>query len=391
MQESGLFKKHYPQLDLVRAVAITLTMLVHFSKRAFALPAESVLTRFFHWGWNGVTLFFVLSGFLIGGQLLEAASENRLDFKEFYMKRFWRIFPPYYFSLCVVLAIYFAGVAGFFKYAVTGAATASEVLRDSAYHVFYLQNYAPVGSNLLNGVYWSLAVEEQFYILAPFLIYLFSSAGSRIMLPGIVSLIILGSLSRLLLYSPYGNWTLDFLRPFHTRYDGLLFGVLAAHVFLRHRDRLLNSPRLRALIFSLAAASLLICLVYGGQEMGYFNACWQFTLTGLGFSALILWVMVSFPGRRLRHTTIGYVAKISYSMYLYHVLLIAPVAIIAESISYDKKSPAHFLMFFSLYYFAVLFVSGAVYRLIDKPCLDYRKRLLEKSARSNLRPDSPCA
>lgn len=78
-----VFKKHYPELDLIRAIAITLVMLIHFSKRAFSLPQDGILTNFFHWGWNGVTLFFALSGFLIGGQIIESLSGGNSASRDF--------------------------------------------------------------------------------------------------------------------------------------------------------------------------------------------------------------------------------------------------------------------------------------------------------------------
>lgn len=86
-------------------------MLRHFGARGGALDPDASITRLILWGSQGVALFFVLSGFLIGGQILEEVSSGGFSFKRFYFKRILRIFPPYYFSLFVVSVLFFAGIA----------------------------------------------------------------------------------------------------------------------------------------------------------------------------------------------------------------------------------------------------------------------------------------
>jgi len=83
-----LFNKHYPCLDFLRAIAISLVLLVHFSSMFYPLPQDTFFVHFLLWGWNGVGLFFALSGFLIGGQIIEALQRDSFSFKKFYIKRF---------------------------------------------------------------------------------------------------------------------------------------------------------------------------------------------------------------------------------------------------------------------------------------------------------------
>src|SRR5579862_6865688 len=90
-----------PGLDHVRAAAILLVWIFHY--RLFKHP--DWLTHFGNFGWTGVDLFFVLSGYLIGGELMKnAVRERRIDFRSFYIKRFFRILPPF---LLVVAVYYF--------------------------------------------------------------------------------------------------------------------------------------------------------------------------------------------------------------------------------------------------------------------------------------------
>ena len=90
-----LFRRHYPALDFFRAVAIFMVMGNHFRDIINIIPSDTVMGSLFTMGRRGVPLFFVLSGFLIGGQILEELQAGRFSFKKFYVKRLWRILPPY--------------------------------------------------------------------------------------------------------------------------------------------------------------------------------------------------------------------------------------------------------------------------------------------------------
>src|SRR6516162_10219634 len=112
-------------------------------------------------GWTGVDLFFVLSGFLITGILLDSREAPNY-FSAFYARRVLRIFPVYYFSL---LVMYFLVMPHFAE-----ARTGESTLKTFGY-IFYLQNwFMPVG---FMAHYWSLAVEEQFYLMWPMVVFLF--------------------------------------------------------------------------------------------------------------------------------------------------------------------------------------------------------------------------
>jgi peptidoglycan/LPS O-acetylase OafA/YrhL len=155
---------HYPALDGLRGVAILL-VLIHMLNLLETQDglAAYVFYRISHAGWTGVQLFFVLSGFLITGILLDSRSaKNR--WSSFYMRRVLRIFPLYYSVLAIT----------FFVLPAAGVIPES-VAADEDHQIWlwtYLTNWAPLfgaGSKTFPH-FWSLAVEEQFYLVWPLLI-----------------------------------------------------------------------------------------------------------------------------------------------------------------------------------------------------------------------------
>lgn len=156
--------KHIPELDGVRGIAILLVLIYHFGANISA-PTKLLYyaQQGFLFGWAGVDLFFVLSGFLITGILLDAREQPRY-FSNFYIRRVLRIFPLYYLYLVLLLFLGVTGAAGW----------ASVRLEELPWYAVYLQNFRQAfGRDFFLGDHlWSLAIEEQFYMLWPFCIYL---------------------------------------------------------------------------------------------------------------------------------------------------------------------------------------------------------------------------
>ena len=149
-------KKHVPELDGVRGLAILSVLLLHAFAWSMELETWSGFPRWVELatrpGWMGVDLFFVLSGFLITGILLDSADKPHY-FRNFYARRALRILPLYYLFLILIAVCY----------------------RNSGSYVevsaFYLSNMAPIlGVAVLYGPLWSLSVEEHFYLLWPWLL-----------------------------------------------------------------------------------------------------------------------------------------------------------------------------------------------------------------------------
>ncbi len=372
-----LFRGHYPSLDLLRSTAIILVMLRHYSE-LFFIPKDMALSSFLLWGSNGVALFFALSGFLIGGQIIEELMHGDFSFRRFYFKRFWRIFPPYYFSLAVVAVVVFAGLGN--DYIVEWKGT-GDTIKSLLYHSVYLQNYH-ISSlpSIQRGIYWTLALEEQFYLIIPLLLFLLSRYRAAYMAVALAVIILFEIILRIAVYAYLDgtDYIFDhvFLHPLHMRFDSLLFGVLAAFIFIYLKKTTQGEKAWAYVFFIIGAVATGITIASGMEGASEYTARWHFTLTGLGFSALTLWGALSrvntlLPFKRF----FAAIAKLSYTMYLYHIMLLLPLVTLIDKF-YRMKNMADLFIGFVIYFILVTVISSAIYFVIDRPSMKYRKKRL---------------
>jgi peptidoglycan/LPS O-acetylase OafA/YrhL len=160
--------KRFPELDGLRGIAILMVLLEHYVAESTYGPKGSLsfmLSRVSRLGWTGVDLFFVLSGFLIGGILFDFRNSPNY-MKTFYMRRVYRILPIYYLWLALYVIVGLVGSMWIAPYH-PGAFAMSVPI---AVYVLFFQNFIfpPISrfGTYFVGPTWSLAVEEQFYLVA---------------------------------------------------------------------------------------------------------------------------------------------------------------------------------------------------------------------------------
>lgn len=286
-----------PQLDAVRGIAI-LIVLVH-NLYWFNWPPLTLVSKF---GWMGVDLFFVLSGFLITGILLDArGSENY--FRNFYARRGLRIWPLYY----LMLAFMFVAVP------LVRPQDAAEIFQRSTpwwSYPFFLQNFlvaAPALAAGSLGVSWSLAVEELFYLVWPFFVRYLSLQRLQIL-----AWVVLLISPRLRLDFLSRHW-LIYSNPF-CRLDGLMAGALLAMQVRKGGfapRRLLNL----AWITFLAGVPLAITTAaYGILWLTYSVAA----ITSTAFVYLSLFEPHRWFRALLTNRFLMFTGTISYALYLLH-------------------------------------------------------------------------
>ena len=290
---------HIAELDGLRGMSVLLVVFFHldptlYISEFFIFYDKVKLTKI------GVSLFFVLSGFLITRILIS----RPVNLKEFWLKRFWRIFPLYYLSLLVVYIIYpgnYILPALFYYYNYWGVFNAST---------------APIGP------FWSLSVEEHFYLFWPFLIKYFDNRAIRAFLLVFVVSVVSTVLTALIVEDRSirkGLLIEGTLAQMMIMSFGCLFAIYERHLekqYLYYAAWLLFIVATLCLVFDLeelykAQKYLLRNLFYASVASGVFLIC--LNKKTRSESSII--------GRVFRHQSITYIGSISYGIYVTHYVV----------------------------------------------------------------------
>jgi len=317
-------RKHQPELDGIRGIAILLVLASHAAGLLGVLPETSagyLITNLLVPGWGGVDLFFVLSGFLITGILLRTKSSVHY-FQSFYARRVLRIFPIYYLALTgtLVVAHFFPGVRELVP--LPGMGRVSYFLYLQNLPVFWQDPFMMGG---LWGVYWSLAVEEQFYTVWPLLVRLLTS---RAMLIICVVGFALELPLRLLLIQFHFGMHVGAIQFTPDRADGLFIGAaIALYMHIKRR----TVPMLWiGIAGACGVAILLYVLVKFPNELATDGHLYTIGVTAFALlgGALVAWSQhhPKWLQRLLSLAVLRQAGKYSYGMYVYHLFIFMGVS-----------------------------------------------------------------
>ena len=318
-----------PALDGLRGCAILFVLLYHYVAVPVATsyqPAGVVgrsLLALGIMGWSGVDLFFVLSGFLIGGILLDAR-ESRAYYRVFYARRFFRIVPLYALLLGVFFAcraLTTAGLTPGIRWLVIGEPDAPWWSYATFTQNFWMAAEGAFGAHFL-AVTWSLAIEEQFYLTMPLLV---RWLRSRALLFVLATLIVAAPVLRVLVYLRGDALAPYFLMP--CRADALAMGMLAAFGLRRYSSRTWIERHRRAIVALLGVLttgvvylSLLRLPIHGPVmiSVGY-------TLIALFFVTLLILTVTRSEGRLARALSQNWLrqfGQLAYCIYLTHLIVL---------------------------------------------------------------------
>lgn len=344
-------------LDLLRAFSIWLVLLQHAGLNIPGLKPIKI-------GGFGVEIFFVLSGFLIGGILfkeLDKKAPFHTTLKNFWVRRWFRILPLYYLIL-------------FFKFIVIDHSIGSNIL----YYVFFLQNNF-YGIEFLN-VSWSLVIEEWFYLFAPiflFVIYRLFKRDSYIIW-AIVLFMIFEVLLRLYFVINFDTPYKGIHPNFILRFDSLFIGVLLA--FLKNRDLPIFKKLQTPLIFIVGLAGFVGYLVFF-WSMGnpvYLIDSTYFIRT-VGFLLLPFFIGLTIPYlatikmqgesriSKYANEMITWTSLLTYAIYLVHPFMFK---YILHSDIIDV-----FILKLIMSLFATYTVAFLLYKYFENPILKYRDKI----------------
>lgn len=357
-------------LDILRALAIIFVVLSHGNN---LLPSEirRVIRVFIL---DGVSIFFVLSGFLIGGILIKLLENNNPTKKllfNFWLRRWFRTLPNYFLILiCLsVLTFIFSSLP-----------TTSTLVK----FFFFLQNLFSPHPRFFSEA-WSLSIEEWFYLIVPLsifvFIWLFKTKPKRTI--EIITILIILAVTLFRLYrfikwpefDTLREWDIVYRKQVITRLDSLMYGVLGAYIQFYVKDFWL---RFKTSFFLIG---LLLVVIYRGLYLlnyvnvaGLYQCVFSFSVTSISVLLLLPFLSNLKNGKGVLYKGITIISLISYSMYLIHLSLIKNFII--KKIPYAEFIQNAYLLSlfkYSLYWFLTISVSVIIYKYFEIPTTNWRE------------------
>ena len=350
----------YFGLDLMRTFAIILVVLSH---GAFLLEGSFLDGFPYIKIMDGVDLFFVLSGFLIGGILLKEINRQETfgiqALLKFLVRRWFRTLPNYYLILLLNVVLVYFGI----------------VKEDIS---MFNWKFLLFAHNLFDGFYgffwesWSLSVEEWFYLIFPvlslFVLKFVRPMQTYFLLS--LAMILIPLYLRHIAYDPgLDDFWFDVNRRKVVvfRLDSIAYGLLAAWInyyFLRIWKKISISS------FILGILLILLINTIDYPSTGYFSQVFLFSITPL--AAMLFLPLLSVWKSSKSHVAKGivHISRISYSMYLINLGIVA--AILRDNIKIDGGWLG--ILMYLLFWISVVFLSGLLYRYFEKPVMDLRDR-----------------
>lgn len=369
-----------PELDGLRALAILLVLARHATlafpapQKIFPIGSWDLATPFRN-GWMGVDLFFVLSGFLITFHLLRRwpARPDAATAGRYLAKRALRIAPAYYAWLLFIVIVplpHYVFSRDHLPYRL-------------AYHLAFLQDYLPADFVV---AFWTLGVEEKFYLLAPLVVVPLMRQRTQAWPLAVLALLAAAPIAaRLLVHAraeswPYPAYFLALRSPFHMSCDGLWIGAACAFVYAKWARE--GTPRPRPELLAAGAAIIGFALVVTPllQDLGRLKVAVMGSVLALGFGCLMLGVLAG-TGSRLRGLLASwpllFFSRLSYSLYLVHMVFLQSVYVALTHAFHWEDWPAggRFLLYAPCLVLVSVIVAAILHYAVEKPFLLLKDRL----------------
>jgi peptidoglycan/LPS O-acetylase OafA/YrhL len=353
-------------LDILRAWAILLVVSLHGMNYITKSNLINKISGFVHI--DGVTIFFVLSGFLIGGILIKTIDSSQFSIKglfNFWIRRWFRTLPAYYFSLFLMLFILPIIFNGYREV---------DLLFKTKY-VLFIQNFASPHPDFYPEA-WSLSIEEWFYLVVPILIFIITRIlnAKKSIATVAIFLIVAVTLYRYFKFShnPIDNYYdlhFQYLKQVVTRLDSLMYGVIGAFTSFYYASIWLKYKKVLFWIGLFMLYSLKIWgSLYGGITVNMYMAVFQTSVSSIGALFLIPMLSSIKTGSGIIFKIITFLSLISYSMYLINLSIVQKYFI--NRIGFENQ-----VMNYFAFWIITILLSYFMYNWIELPFMKIREKM----------------
>jgi peptidoglycan/LPS O-acetylase OafA/YrhL len=355
-------------LDILRAVSILCVVLAH-GNNLLSLKFNPL----YYFIFDGVSVFFVLSGFLIGRILIGILEQQGASLKtlsNFYLRRWFRTLPNYYLIL-LILAI------GWYIFVDLKP-------RDIYPYFFFSQNLFTPHYRFFPEA-WSLPVEEWFYLLVPAILFfcvgILRVSVKKTVLATAVTIILLTIAFRYFRYQDLPaldlrGWDLLFRKQVVTRMDGLMFGVLGAYAARYYAGQWVKYRKIMFFLGFVILVATQITFVTGRFGYGLYGSVFSFTTYAIGVLLLLPFLSEYRLGSGRIHKITTTISIVSYSMYLVHLSLVQ-VFMLAPLRFMGLDKTQYMLVAYPLYWLLTVTISILLYKYFEKPFMNLREKVTE--------------
>lgn len=351
-------KNHIIQLDGLRFFAILMVMFAHFAQWQF----DSIVIRSFPFVY-GVTLFFVLSGFLITRILIEnkakyeeAGRPKKSLIKAFYIRRFLRIFPVYYLTIFVLLAISLPNIREYFWWLVTYTINILQTVENA--HPENFQHF------------WSLAVEEQFYLIWPWLMLFVSRKHLEKV---IIATIFIALSSKLLFFFMNWGWLANSSFTINCMH-ALGLGALVAY-WSMYRKGFFEKLASPVITYSVIAFYALYLFVQTYFDIQILNVVFNEFFFAVGSAVIIIRASQNrfrYLGKAiLENRFVTYSGKISYGIYIFHLYVPALSLFLSKELGIRVENR---VALFIYQYFLAFLLAHLSWKYFENPINSLKSR-----------------
>lgn len=372
---SSTSSKRIPSIDGLRAVSVLIVIISHAvlsieSAETWPEPIQAIAKN----GHLGVVMFFVISGYLITTLLRkENAKYGKIDLKKFYIRRSLRIFPAFYVYLLVLVGLAYIGAVEIAKVDFGFAATYTWNYRQP----FFEGGFTPGDGVWWLGHVWSLALEEQFYLLWPAIVIALHFTKARRFA---LAVVLLSPLSRLATYALWPESRGAIGMMLHTAVDPIMLGCYMALSegepwFVALKEKLTSGWLIASVAVFLYIVSPQLDHAFGGAYTLPIGA----SLEAFGMGMILLWAIQrpeTAVGRILNHPVVAQVGILSYSLYLWQQFFLMP-------------ANETFLGTFPTNIAATLVAASLSYYVVEKGFLKIKERYQVVTAVSQSGPHAP--